>query len=217
MTVSAPVEKVFYENYETNHMFQIYTEQYSFRSPTMRSRGRIQLAPSRELVPSRESNNWQTIKKVSWIKPPHERHSSQYYNLAINDTLILKIPVLNKELEHVFLEAKYILDLKEDWDDEGAVGYTQESWEAAANFLIGFNKWLKNIFSGGLYLPKIYHGPKGTIDIVWNENDFRLFLNIDYINTKGTFYSDTPKKQYSEGEFLLNDLKFQMLPLPLRY
>lgn len=199
MTADCPIEKVY--------KFQNRDEHYGFKS-TMSSRKHSLLL---------NEPDWQTIKKATWIKPKLESHATPYNTVVINSTINLKIPVINKELENVFLEAKYILDLKDDWDDEGAIGYTQESWKSAANFVINFNKWLRGISSGSLHLPKMHHGPKGTIDIVWNEDNFRLFVNIDYDNNKGTFYSDTPKKQYSEGEFLLDDFKFQMLPFPFKY
>lgn len=204
MTTDNPRGKVYiYGNLKENQATHNSDEQYSFKS----------------IIPSKHSSvsDWQTIKKATWIKPELDEQTSQSNTLVINDDISLKIPTGNKELESVFIEGKYILDMKDDWDDEGAIGYTSESWRAAAHFIINFNRWLKGIFSGSLHLPKMHHGPKGTIDVIWNEDNFRLFINIDFNNKKGTFYSDTPKKQFSEGEFLLNDFKFQLLPLPFKY
>ncbi|ESU22911.1 hypothetical protein FSS13T_25240 [Flavobacterium saliperosum S13] len=198
MTADVPVEKVY--------TLKNRDEQYSIKSTVFSPKQSLWNEP-----------DWQTIKKATWIKPQLETHTHQDITLAVNSTISLKIPFANKELESVFLEGKYILELKDDWDDEGAIGYTEQSWKSAADFIVNYNKWLRGIFSGSLHLPKMHHGPKGTIDVVWNEDNFRLFVNIDYYNNKGTFYSDTPKKQYSEGEFLLDDFKFQMLPLPFKY
>lgn len=204
MTTDTPTEKVYiYGNFRGNQATHNSDEQYSFKSTNLYKHPSV--------------SDWQTIKKATWIKPELDEQTSQYNTLVISSDISLKIPIANKELESVFVEGKYILDLKDDWDDEGAIGYTSESWKSAANFIINFNRWIKGIFSGSLHLPKMHHGPKGTIDVVWNEDNFRLFVNIDCINNKGTFYSDTPKKQFSEGEFLLNDFKFQLLPLPFKY
>jgi hypothetical protein len=204
MTIDAPVEKVFiYENFKTNHATNNSDKQYSFKSTISNKHSSL--------------SDWQEIKKATWIKPELEVHTNQYNTLFINDDISLKIPITNKELESVLLEGTYILELKDDWDDEGSVGYTLESWKAGAYFIINFNKWIKGIFSGSLHLPKMHHGPKGTIDIAWHEDNFRLFVNIDFDNNKGTFYSDTPKKQFSEGEFVLNDFKFHFLPIPFKY
>lgn len=204
MTTDVPVEKVFiYENFKTNQEASNSYSQYSFKS-TLRNK-------------TSSLSDWQAIKKSTWIKPELEVQTTQYHSLIINDNITLKIPTTNKELESILIEGKYILDLKDNWDDEGSVGYTIESWRAAAHFIINFNRWIKGIFSGSLHLPKMHHGPKGTIDVIWHEDNFRLFVNIDIINNKGTFYSDTPKKQFSEGEFLLNDFKFQLLPIPFKY
>nr|WP_294860556.1 hypothetical protein [uncultured Fluviicola sp.] len=163
------------------------------------------------------SSDWQTIDKSTWIKPHRDTETiSADFSLFISNELELKIPHGDVELQNIFIEAKYILKLEDNWDDEGALSYNIESWKSAANFIIHFYKWLRMIFSGSLHLPKMYHGPKGTIDVVWYDDNFRLFVNIDHINNKGSFYSDTPKRQYTEGEFVLNDFKFQMLPLPIK-
>ncbi|MFY7667087.1 hypothetical protein [Flavobacterium sp.] len=203
-TDATNIEKVYmYQNFRESQSSNIAEDDYSYKS--------ISSSNHPSLI------DWQSIKKTTWIKSAAEEKIAQDYILSVNDEVDLKIPIVNKELENIFIEGKYILDLKDNWDDEGAVGYTIESWKAAANFIISFNRWLRGIFSGSLHLPKMHHGPSGTIDVIWNEDNFRLFVNIDFKNNTGTFYSDSPKKQFSEGEFLLNDLKFQLLPLPFKY
>ncbi|WP_299124172.1 hypothetical protein [uncultured Tenacibaculum sp.] len=171
----------------------------------------------KEVSPAKNLSWSDTTDKATWIASPSvKKRRANHRLLLINNNITLKIPYAIRELESVFLEGKYILDLKDDWDDEGAIGYTEQSWESGASFIIDFYKWLLSVFSGDLYFPMMHHGPKGTIDIAWDEDDFRLFINLDFINNKGSFYSDTPNKQYSEGDFLLNDFKFKMIPFPLK-
>lgn len=133
---------------------------------------------------------------------------NSYFNIELND--------VNFFLENAILKSKYILELKDDWDDEGSVGYTIDSLISAIDFVLKFNNWIVSISRGTLYTPKFHHGPKGTIDIEWSENNFRLFVNIDKINNKGTFYSDTSFMQSTEGEFKLDKISYNLLPIPLK-
>jgi hypothetical protein len=198
MAIDVPVEKVFNNaSFRTDQLVNYIDNQFSYKSKN-----------SSTIV-------WQNIKATR-NKPELLFPIYQDNELIINNNITLKIPTAFKQLESILLEGKYILELNDDWDEEGSVGYTIESWKAAAQFIINFNKWLKGVFLEVFYLPKMSHGPKGTIDVIWHEDNFRLFVNIDYANNKGTFYSDTQQKQFSEGEFLLNDFKFQMLPMPFK-
>jgi hypothetical protein len=166
-----------------------------------------------------KTTEWENVSQAQWNKRRFKspKVDVKHISFKLGEASEIKIPIAIKELEEVFLKAKYILDLHDDWDDEGAFGYTIDSWKSGAEFLINFNKWLKDIFGGNLYLPKMYHGPKGTIDIIWQEKDFRLFINIDGLNNKGNFYSDTPNKQYTEGGFSLDNVAFNLFPLPFKY
>ncbi|CAM3390775.1 hypothetical protein [Zobellia roscoffensis] len=163
-------------------------------------------------------NEWDQVLKAEWteevIRPEIFVRKSKV--LKINN-IILHIPAGFEKLNQVFLQAKYILDLEEDWDDEGGNVYEEDVWKQSAEFLISYLKWIKNIYDGVLYMPKMYHGPNGSIDFVWDEEDFRFFLNINYIENKGSFFTDSTEKQYSEGEFLLDNVKFNLLPLPIKY
>ncbi len=102
--------------------------------------------------------------------------------------------VINKELEHlipIIEKSKRMLELDDDWDDEGSIGYTQETWDKSIQFLIDYNMWYLKIYNRLLEVPKIYIGPKGGIDIIWeNTNTLFIYLNkevtrIDYYFTKG--------------------------------
>lgn len=203
MTIDSKLDDRFLsDNFKTINLIHYNVNHHSFKSDIKNER--------------LYSDNWQKLTKSTWKKKEIEV-DPQYNMLFINDDISLKIPTTNKELESVLIKGKYILDLKDNWDEEGSVGYTIESWKSAAKFIINFNRWIKGIFAGSLHLPKMHHGPKGTIDVVWHEDNFRLFVNIDYANNKGTFYSDSPNTQVAEGEFLLNDFKFNFFPLPFKY
>lgn len=159
--------------------------------------------------------DWVVEQNAEWIGKVSNSPESIYFN--VNDDVKLKIPISSKSLIAILEKAKYILRLEEDWDDEGAMPYSIDSWKAGAQFLISFYSWLHVNAKGSLHNPKMHHGPNGTIDIAWNEDNFRLFINIDKENNVGTFYSDTVNNQYSEGQFSLTNVRYHMLPIPYKY
>lgn len=164
-------------------------------------------------------NEWDHIIKAVWeqstVKP--EFRLKKHKRLIINENITLEIPIGLDKVNQVFVDAKYILNLEDDWDENGGLVYEEEVWKKAAEFLITYFKWIKTIYDGNLYMPKMYHGPNGTIDFVWDELNYRLFINLDCIENKGNFFSDSPNNQYSEGEFGIDDVKFNLLPLPIKY
>lgn len=154
-------------------------------------------------------SSWENNRKANYLRPKTEI-------LKLNEELEFELTSETFELKKVILDSKYILDLGDNWDDEGSIGYSSVSLKSSIKFLLDFNIWIKKLYDAKLYLPSINHGPKGSIDLIWMEDDFRLFINIDYFNNKGNFYSDS-LNQYCEGEFPLNNIKFNLLPLPIKY
>lgn len=118
-------------------------------------------------------------------------------------------------LEEAIEKSKYIYGLEDDWDENNSPGYTYENWEKAIVFLLSFSKWIRINLLKYMQVPKIYQGPNGSIDILWEDTEVKIFFNIDGHNSKGTFYSYYGDAQKSGGEFELKDFDFNTLPLPV--
>jgi hypothetical protein len=131
------------------------------------------------------------------------------------DKLKISIPSPYSNLIQEIKKSMYIVDLKDNWDDEGAIGYSIVTWHTAVQFIINYTKWIHWNFEEIIESPKIYHGPKGSIDILWENNQLRLLINIDKESKTGMFYSDNYKHQVSEGSFELSDFSYGLLPIPL--
>lgn len=157
------------------------------------------------------------LRKAEWNDELIQIKTVNTKKVEINENYYIELNETNLFLENPIIESKYILELKDDWDDEGAVGYNIDSLTTAIDFVMKFNNWIVSISKGILYTPKFHHGPQGTIDVEWSESNFRLFINIDKRNNKGTFYSDTSFMQSSEGEFSLDKVSYNLLPIPLKY
>jgi len=64
-------------------------------------------------------------------------------------------------------------------------------------------------------MPKISHAPKSGIDILWENDKFRILIYINQDGKSGLFYTDNTKQQLSEGQFDIEDINFKLLPQPI--
>jgi len=160
-----------------------------------------------------------TFEKAFWIAKSSVSKKTGFKIISVKNGYEIKLPIsLVKLLENQIKESMYILDLKDNWDGENSKAYNFENWLAGVQFTIDFYLWLTKIYNGKFYIPKIYHGPNGSIDIMWRENDFRLFINIDALNDSGSYYSDKSTAQFSEGQFpSLKNIDFHLVIPPILF
>jgi hypothetical protein len=161
----------------------------------------------------------QPVEKAFWLTKSPVSKKTGFKIIPIKDGYEIKLPIsLVKLLENQIKESMYILDLQDNWDGENSKSYNIESWLAGVQFTIDFYLWLTKIYNGKFYVPKIYHGPNGSIDIMWRENDFRLFINIDAPKNSGSYYSDKSTAQFSEGQFpSLKNIDFHLVIPPILF
>jgi hypothetical protein len=125
------------------------------------------------------------------------------------------IGILPSELTFLFKtfnKSQYILQLEDDWDDAGSDKYDESTWINAITFLTRCAKNLYDDFNVIINAPKIYHGPKGSIDILWEPSAYRLVINIPKDGDKAMFYADNYKDQITEGSFNLDNFNVSLIP-----
>jgi hypothetical protein len=128
------------------------------------------------------------------------------------------ISVLPSELAFLFKtmdKSQYILQLEADWDDAGAEKYDEMTWINAMLFLSRYAKSLYEDFNVVINSPKIYHGPQGSIDILWEPSAYRLVINIPKEGRKALFYADDYKDQITEGVFYLDNFNVSLIPFAI--
>jgi hypothetical protein len=113
-------------------------------------------------------------------------------------------------------KSQYILQLEEDWDDAGGAKYDETTWLNAMSFLVRYAKTLYTDFNIIINSPKIYHGPKGSIDIIWEPSAYRLVINIPKEGQKAMFYADDYKDQITEGVFQLEHFNVSLIPFAIQ-
>ena len=137
--------------------------------------------------------------------------------IDISPEKTLTLPAKLYKLAESIKKSRYILDLEDDFDDEGSSGYEFETWKRAVDFLVNSAKWALEKNSAVIDNPNIYHGPDGSIDVLWKNADYRLLINFPKDNANPvTFYGDDCKANKIEGTFDLSKNDFGLLQLMLK-
>lgn len=107
-----------------------------------------------------------------------------------------------QELRDAVTESRWILELPDDWDNEGACSYREETWVRAQEFLFRLAVESEKTFNFLIPLPRILPGPDGSIDLHWKTDNYELLVNIpaDGDQTAG-FYGDDYGKMNIKGTF----------------
>ena len=156
---------------------------------------------------------WSNINRTpEWEPPPSHnfevlitgKDKNNFVELPNGETLIL--PRIFKDLADQIEKSKYILGLGDDWDENGAVGYTKETFIQAIQFLTNYALWSFNEHGRIVDTPDILPGADGTIDLLWEKMDYDLLLTISvYPKSTGQFYGDDKNATKISGEFPLED------------
>jgi len=118
------------------------------------------------------------------------------------------------KIEHLINEiidnSKWILELEEDWDDEGSCEYKRETWERAC--LILRNIMIDSNLQDRTTIPEISPGPNGSIDIHWKAERFELLINIpDEKDKPASFYGDNYTKDCIKGKFNWHNIPYEII------
>lgn len=161
-------------------------------------------------VEIRENN----YSPTSWVRygppSPREKESKGQVRISAPSTAIqyehLKIP---PELTHFVASAKeseYILNLEDNWDDEGAPAYSREVWRRAVQFLFASATDLLRGSGGTVPAPVISHGPNGGIDIHWGDKPILLLIHLPAEPAEmATFYGRKQNGSEIKGTFPQTD------------
>jgi len=85
-----------------------------------------------------------------------------------------------------------LLKLPEDWDEEGSPGYSKDTCERAAWFLLNHARWFWKRHGIIVDAPQLVQGPYGSIDIYWKDDNAELLLNVPADPRKSiTCYGDS--------------------------
>jgi len=134
--------------------------------------------------------------------------SNDLLSFDLNGTVIL----FPKQLEEIVVElndSKYIYEIGDNWDGNGAAAIDSNTYRNSLQLLIDYSLALYNVHGVVMDCPEINPCVDGSIDISWRTKLARLLINIKSVNgvTKVLFYRDHHyNKQSNKGELSLDTI-----------
>lgn len=89
--------------------------------------------------------------------------------------------VLPRSLEHFAASierSRAMVELEDDWDGEGSLGYSEATWHRAVSFAV---ESARGFVSDGWVpppAPAISKGPDGSVDVLWRQGTKKFMLNV---------------------------------------
>jgi hypothetical protein len=118
----------------------------------------------------------------------------------ISDTL------LERNLRSAINSSKWILDLDDNFDGEGSIGFKEATWKRAVDYV---EKQMKVLWMNGLNnidVPRILPATEGNIAIHWKNPRYELLITIPAESDKpATFYGDNYGELKIKGSFPLSN------------
>jgi hypothetical protein len=85
---------------------------------------------------------------------------------------------ISSRIAKAIQSSRSILDLEDDWDEEGSPGYKESTWVRATQFVKNTSLSFRQDTGFWVDPPRILPGPKGSIDIHWKTSKRELLINI---------------------------------------
>lgn len=128
------------------------------------------------------------------------------------ERVVAVLPRALAQIAEAIEESKSILDLEDNWDDEGAERFHLQTWLRAIEFLTSYAIAALRDFGVLIEKPEITPGPDGSIDVLWKNSSYRLLFNIGKEeNSSALFYGDNYKDQKIKGSINPKDVNAGML------
>jgi hypothetical protein len=113
----------------------------------------------------------------------------------------------DRELKAEIEQAKHLLELSNDCDEEGSPACSVGTLDRAAAFLTAHSAKGYELCSSYPPAPKIGPGPDGSIDLHWKQKTWELLVNIPAnANQMAVFYGDDYGAAKIKGSFDLKTL-----------
>jgi hypothetical protein len=74
--------------------------------------------------------------------------------------------------------ARALTELGEDWDGEGAQGYSLNTWKRVKRFVLTHASISQSRFLANLPVPTINPADQGSLDVSWRLSDRQLLVNF---------------------------------------
>ena len=133
-----------------------------------------------DTLPTKKSS---LLRMISYTHSPRRKKSacrqfkSLHRRLSSHHVVCLRIENTNR-LAQAIQRSRRILELGDDWDEEGSPGYSEETWSRAVEFLTVSKRRYWKETKKPVLVPTISPGPYGSIDLHWKTPNRELLINI---------------------------------------
>lgn len=117
------------------------------------------------------------------------------------------LPVALERIREAILQSREMLDLPDDWDEDGAKQIGEDTWRRAAAFLTRYAERVWDRSGRVFDVPDITPSVDGSVDIHWDKPGYELLIAIPPDGgAMASFYGDNRGRGFIKGEFDVNDL-----------
>lgn len=88
------------------------------------------------------------------------------------------VVVVNMEILKAINEAKNLLLLNENWDEDGALAISKNIWNNAISFLKNYSEYMLSDKKLSIKAPQINPCRDGSIDLSWRTSKARMLINF---------------------------------------
>jgi hypothetical protein len=74
--------------------------------------------------------------------------------------------------------SRAMLNLEDDWDGEGSLGYAEETWRRAVGIAIESAISFLLTHDEAVPTPAFSKGPDGSVDVVWRSGSRKVMINV---------------------------------------
>lgn len=165
---------------------------------------------------------WSQPRKTVWVSSSKESYYDHLRSKAqkrfgcrvVYTTQQLKIarlflpsaPEINS-LREAIDKSRSILELKDNWDDAGSVGYSESTWNRTQGFLMKNALKLWRSHKTCFDAPKILPGPEGSIDLHWKTANRELLINVPARSQEFVSYYGDDNREGTENAIRGKDLE----------
>ena len=149
------------------------------------------------------SSRWESDVMEEFLAEAAERHSIKmdaFRHIAAKQLSGGRRVEMLSDIQEAITASRSILELEDDWDDQGSPGYSETTWRRASEFLLRQANLARMSLDRELPVPKILPGPNASIDLHWKLAGFELLVNIPSDGAQpATFYGDDYRNSCIRG------------------
>lgn len=118
---------------------------------------------------------------------------------------------IDRNLHHIYEainESKHLLELEDDWDEEGALATNEIIYKRSIDILVTYSNYVYEEHGFAIEAPEINLVKDGSIDLEWRSKDYILLINVRNTKERNIHYygEEFSKKTIIKGFIDYNEI-----------